>query len=126
VPDASTETILLVEDEPAVRRLALHVLRMQGYAVLEAADGAEGLRLAEAHAGPIHLLVADVIMPGMGGGTLAEKLVARRPGLKVLFTSGYPEDAVARHGIPQDRLVFLQKPFTPTALAQRVREVLGP
>jgi two-component system cell cycle sensor histidine kinase/response regulator CckA len=123
--DTDTPTILLVEDEPAVRGLARHVLLMHGYAVLEAGNGVEALRLAEAHTGPIHLLIADVIMPAMGGAPLAERLVADRPGLKVLFTSGYPGEAVVEHGVPQAEVVFLQKPFTPTSLAQKVREVLG-
>jgi two-component system, cell cycle sensor histidine kinase and response regulator CckA len=124
VPPIDSETILLVEDEPAVRGLARQILRMHGYAVLEAADGVEALRLAEAHPGPIHLLIADVIMPAMGGGPLAEKLVACRPGTKVLFTSGYPDDAVVQHGVPEGQVAFLQKPFTPTGLARKVREVL--
>jgi CheY-like chemotaxis protein len=124
VPDTNSETILLVEDEPAVRGLARQILRMHGYAVLEAADGVAALRVADEHAGPIDLLIADVIMPAMGGGPLAEKLVARRPETKVLFTSGYPDDAVVQHGIPRTQVGFLQKPFTPTSLAQKVRAVL--
>jgi two-component system, cell cycle sensor histidine kinase and response regulator CckA len=125
VPDTNSETILLVEDEPAVRGLARQILRMHGYVVLEAADGVEALRLADAQAGPIDLLITDVIMPAMGGVPLAERLVARRPETKVLFTSGYPEDAVVQHGIPRTLVAFLQKPFTPAGLAQKVREVLG-
>jgi PAS domain S-box-containing protein len=119
-----SETILLVEDEGAVRKLALRTLEMAGYTVLEAAHGGEGVRVAEQHQGPIHLLVSDVVMPEMGGCLLAERLAATRPGMKVLFLSGYTDDAMVRHGVLSSEINFLQKPFSPDALARKVREVL--
>ncbi len=119
-----SETVLLVEDEDAVRALAGHVLRSCGYAVLEAADGRQAVQVAEKHRGPIDLLVSDVVMPHLGGRQLAERLVAGRPGLKVLFLSGYTDDAVVRHGVLGADYAFLQKPFTTAGLAQKVREVL--
>lgn len=118
-----TETILLVEDEPAVRALDRRVLESCGYEVLEAADGLEAVRLVGRHEGPLHLLVSDVVMPHLGGGQLAEQLHAMNPRLKVLFVSGYTNDEVVRHGVGSE-YDFLQKPFTPTALAHKVREVL--
>jgi two-component system, cell cycle sensor histidine kinase and response regulator CckA len=120
-----SETVLLVEDEDAVRSLARHVLRSCGYTVLEADDGQRAVQLVEDHRGPIDLVVSDVVMPYLGGRQLVERLAALRPGLKVLFMSGYTDDAVVRHGVLATDYAFLQKPFTPTALAQRVREVLG-
>jgi CheY-like chemotaxis protein len=119
-----TETVLLVEDEPAVRALAARVLRQKGYAVLEAGGGREAVAAARAHRGRVHLLVTDVVMPGQGGRALAEALRADNPELRVLFVSGYTDDAMVRHGILADRVHFLQKPFTPAALAAKVREVL--
>ena len=118
------ETVLLVEDEDAVRALARHVLTSCGYTILEAADGREAVRVAEQHAGRIDLVVSDVVMPYLGGRQLVERLGAVKPGLKVLFLSGYTADAVVRHGVLEAEYAFLQKPFTPTALAQKVREVL--
>jgi CheY-like chemotaxis protein len=119
-----TETLLLVEDEEGVRTLAAYVLRDCGYEVLEARHGEEALRVAANHDGPIGLLVTDVVMPHLGGRELAERLKACRPETRVLFLSGYTDDAIVRHGILEAEVAFLQKPFTTTALARKVREVL--
>jgi CheY-like chemotaxis protein len=118
------ETILLVEDEARVRDLARLVLQRQGYTVLEAADGQEALRLAAGHSGPIHLLLTDVVMPGMSGMALAEGLGQTHPDLKILFTSGYTDIAIAHQGVLEPGVAFLQKPFSPLALARKVRAVL--
>jgi CheY-like chemotaxis protein len=119
-----TETILLVEDEPAVRSTTRLLLRRSGYTVLEAGNGCEAVAIFKAHPGPIHLLLTDVVMPKMGGRELAERLTAACPGLRVLFVSGYTSDAVFRHGVQENYVHFLPKPFTPTSLAQKVRDVL--
>lgn len=118
-----TETVLLVEDEPHVRAVACRVLERAGYAVLVAADPLDALRIA-GEAGPIDLLLTDVVMPHMNGRELAERIRAVRPGLRVLFTSGYTDDAILRHGVLDEGVPFLQKPITPSALARRVRETL--
>ena len=123
-PPRGTETVLLAEDDAGVRALTRHVLAGCGYAVLEAADGEEAVRVAAAHAGPIDLLVTDVVMPGAGGRPTAELVAARHPGVRVLFVSGYTDDAVIRHGVLREGVDFLQKPFSPVALAAKVREVL--
>ncbi|MFI5182593.1 MAG: PAS domain S-box protein [Thermoanaerobaculia bacterium] len=118
------ETILVVEDEAAVRRIAVSVLSSRGYTVLEAGSAIDGLDLAERHPERIDLLLTDVIMPGVSGHEMAERLVARRPGLKVLFMSGYVDDAIASHGVLEPGIHLLKKPFTPSSLAREVRSVL--
>ena len=119
-----TETILLAEDEAAVRNLARRVLEKHGYKLLLAATGRDGVQVAEQHAAPIDLLVTDVVMPEMGGRELAQRLTARQPGLKVLFLSGYTDDAIVHHGVLDAGVAFLQKPFKPDDLVRKIREVL--
>src|SRR5262249_8529315 len=123
-PGRGTETVLVAEDEDGLRMLVRTVLERYGYTVLEASDGTEALRCCERHAGPIHLLAADVVMPGPSGRELLERATALRPGLRVLFLSGYTEEAIARHGVVTTGLPFLHKPFTPDTLVRKVREVL--
>lgn len=119
------ETILLVEDEPLVRDLAHRFLTEHGYTILEAADGEEALRAAQEHAGKrIHLLLTDVVMPQMGGKELADRLRRLRPSIKVLYTSGYTDEAIVHHGVLDPGTHFLQKPFSPKTLLHKVREVL--
>jgi PAS domain S-box-containing protein len=122
-----TETILLVEDEGPVRLLARDALTLSGYRVLEAANGGDAVRVYREHVaggGPLDLVVSDVVMPGVGARELTEFLRREHPGLKLLFMSGYTEDAVLQHGILSGAVPFIQKPFTPLALVRRVREVL--
>jgi two-component system cell cycle sensor histidine kinase/response regulator CckA len=119
-----TETVLLVEDEDAVRAVARHVLERHGYAVIEAARPEDALALAEGTQA-VDLLLTDIVMPGLGGRALAAQFTARRPGTRVLFMSGYPAAAIDRHQMLERGLAFLQKPFSAVALAQKVREVLG-
>jgi PAS domain S-box-containing protein len=121
-----SETVLLTEDEDGVRTFVGLALEAQGYTVLEARDGEGALALCRGHPGPIHLLITDVVMPRMSGRELADRAAALRPGLKVLFVSGYTDDAVVRHGLLTEGVAFLQKPFTPAVLARKVRQVLGP
>jgi signal transduction histidine kinase len=123
-PPRGSETILLVEDEEMVRNLEREVLEAQGYRVLEARNARHALELAQEHAGAIHLLVTDVVMPELSGRELAEQLVALRPDSKVLYTSGYADDAIVRHGVLEPGIAFLPKPLTPASLAHKVREVL--
>ena len=123
---AGGTTILVVEDEPLVRRLVCSGLREAGYVVLEAQNGAEARRLSAAHSGSIEVLVTDVVMPGEGGVELATHLVATRPDLRVLYISGYTEDAILPHGVPTDGASFLQKPFTSAALQARIHGLLHP
>ena len=118
------ETILLVEDEAPVRTLARRVLEKNGYRILEAEDPAAALALVERHDGPIDLLFTDVVMPGMSGGELAERLRATRPDLPTLFTSGYTEDEVVRRGVSAGEAAFMEKPFTPDELLRQIRQVL--
>ncbi len=119
-----SETVLVVEDVAAVRAVTRQMLERQGYCVLEAANGATALSLARQHQSAIHLLVTDVVMPEVSGRELADQLVQLRPDMKVLFMSGYTDDAVVRHGILQEGIAYLQKPFTPDTLARKVRAVL--
>jgi signal transduction histidine kinase/ActR/RegA family two-component response regulator len=119
------ETVFLVEDESSVRDLAARILRDQGYTVFEAGDGTEALQMVEANRTPrIDLLLTDVIMPRKGGRELAEKLKSVYPEVRVIFTSGYPDDAIAHQGMPGNGIAFLPKPFTSTSLCRKVREVL--
>jgi PAS domain S-box-containing protein len=123
-PEQGGETILLVEDEPNLRGLTEQYLRNQGYTVLEAADGAAAIQVSNAHPGPIHLLLTDVIMPGMNGRELAQRISSLRPEAKVLYMSGYTENAIGHNGTLDEGITLLQKPFTLPALKAKVREVL--
>ncbi|HVW83113.1 MAG TPA: ATP-binding protein, partial [Bryobacteraceae bacterium] len=118
------ETILLVEDNHALRALTSDILRSHGYFVLEAVDGVNGIRLAQGYQDRIDLLATDIVMPGLGGRQLAEQLSAVHPETKVLYLSGHTDDAVARHGVVQDAVQFLEKPFAPEVLALKIRGVL--
>ena len=122
---AATETLLVVENEAAIKALVQMALERHGYVVLTAESGGEALRLAAAHTGPIDLLITDVVMPDLRGPELARRLVAERPDLITLFMSGYMDDALGLDTsalpVPVD---FIQKPFSPSALAARVRELL--
>ena len=123
-PVEGTETVLLAEDEQLVRSLARKVLEQAGYTVLVAAGGPEALQVAALYDGPIHLLLTDVVMPEMSGRELMHRLTLVRPSLRVLYMTGYSDEAVARHGLLDPGTGFMQKPFTPEALARKVREVL--
>jgi nitrogen-specific signal transduction histidine kinase/CheY-like chemotaxis protein len=119
-----SETVLLAEDDAELRGLASEILRGHGYTVLEATNGVEGAGVAEGHAGPIHALVTDVVMPRMGGRELAEALRSAHPETKVVYMSGYTDNAIMHHGVLEPGIVLLEKPFTPDALLGKVREVL--
>jgi len=120
-----TETLLVVEDEPAVRHLACDVLRAQGYEALSATNGQDGLHVARQHKGvAISLVITDVIMPRMGGKVMAEWLKSSFPGIKILYTSGYTDDAITHHGVLDPGVDFLPKPYTPASLAHKVRTML--
>jgi two-component system cell cycle sensor histidine kinase/response regulator CckA len=123
-PPKGTETVLVVEDEPMVLRLSKTLLQRLGYEVLAASTPGEAVHLVAQHAGTIHLLLTDVVMPEMNGKELAERLVTLRPALKCLFVSGYPADAITLRGVLNSGVHFLQKPFSSTELAAKVREVL--
>jgi len=119
-----TETVLLVEDEVTVRETASWILESLGYKVLSASNGAEAIRIARSHEGEIHLLFTDVVMPGMSGRELAGQLQAWSPALRVIYTSGYTDDAIVRHGVLHEDFAFLHKPFSRATLAHKVRDVL--
>jgi CheY-like chemotaxis protein len=119
-----SETILLVEDEEGLRKLARLILELHGYKVLEARNGIEAIDVEKKHGGPIDLLVTDVVMPEMSGSQLVQVLQPRQPRMKVLYTSGYPNDAIVRHGLSLARDPFLPKPFSAVSLPQKIREIL--
>jgi CheY-like chemotaxis protein len=119
-----SETVLLAEDDSSVRRLAKLLLERSGYRVMEAGDSQQAVQVASEYPERIHLLLSDVIMPDMGGAPLIDQLRETRPDLRVLYMSGYTDDAIVHHGVLDEGTAFLQKPFTPLALAKKVREVL--
>jgi CheY-like chemotaxis protein len=121
---ARGKTILLVEDAARVREVVREILETTGYDVLVARHGAEALQISNAFEGPIHLMVTDVVMPQMSGRELAQHLAALRPDMRVLYMSGYTDDAIVRHGVLDSGIAFIAKPFTPDALAIKVRQVL--
>ena len=118
------ETIFVVEDDEGLRRLARRALESSGYRLLEAGNPREAVQTASEYAGPIHLLLSDVVMPESEGAPLIDRLTAVRPGLRVLYMSGYPDETIVHHGVLEEGVPFLQKPFTPQALARKVRDVL--
>jgi CheY-like chemotaxis protein len=118
------ETILIVEDDEAVRKLAVRVLEKQGYTALEARQGEEALNIFQQCNQPIHLILVDVVMPGLSGRQLIETLKQMRQDFKVLYMSGYTDNAIVHHGVLEKGMNFIQKPFTYDGLARKVREVL--
>jgi two-component system cell cycle sensor histidine kinase/response regulator CckA len=123
-PCGGSETILLVEDEEVVRGLARRILEQAGYSVVEASKGDEALRFCAEHAAEVNLLLTDVVMPEMSGKELADRLKSQYPELKMVFMSGYTDEAIVHHGVLDSSVEFIQKPFTPSALIRKVREVL--
>ena len=123
-PLRGTETVLLVEDEEAVREVAAQQLESLGYRVLACASPREALTVAAGHAGPLHLLFTDVIMPGMNGRELASRLCETRRELRVLYTTGYGEDVISRHGVLEEGVLLLEKPYSLPVLARQVRRAL--
>jgi CheY-like chemotaxis protein len=121
-----SETVLLVEDEPEVRHLVAEILRSYGYAVLEPTDAAEAVRLAREHPGRIDLLLTDIVMPLMSGPEVARAVLEARPESRVLFMSGYPGSAIGERGRLTGDAALIAKPFTASALAAKLRDVLGP
>jgi len=119
-----TGTILLVEDEKAVRELTLKMLQRMGYTVMPAASGEEATEMSRSFPGKISLLVTDVVMPGMSGRQLADTLVKTRPGMRVLYLSGYTENTVEHHGVLDPGVDFLPKPFSREVLARKIRKIL--
>jgi DNA-binding NtrC family response regulator len=119
-----SETILVVEDDEMVRTLVRETLHREGYRILDAPGPIEARKIAEGHKGLIQLMITDVVMPKINGKDLAEQLARRRPDMKVLYMSGYTDNAVLNNGILEKEVAFLQKPFTPASLSEKVREVL--
>ena len=124
-PKGKEETVLVVEDESEILRMTTDMLKLQGYRTIAASSPEEALKAAEQHPGEIDLLLTDVVMPGMNGRALAERLLAARPGLKCLYMSGYTADAISQHGVLDPDVNYIQKPFNMKALARKVREVLS-
>ena len=118
------ETILIVEDFEEVRQLAVQVLERQGYKILEAANGNATLEVCKRHKGQIHLMMTDVVMPGMSGRELADRIKSMHPEMKVLYTSGHADDTIVHYGVLRDGVNYIQKPFTMEGLARKVREAL--
>ena len=123
-PQRGTETILLAEDSESLREIAREYMESLGYTVLEARSGKEALKRSCEFEGEIHLFLTDVVMPELNGRELADEVLSKRPGIKVLFSSGYTDDAVVRHGVLEPNVAFLQKPYRPKAFARKIREVL--
>src|SRR4051795_3458314 len=122
--ESGSETILLVEDEPVVRHLVAEILEASGYTVLQAGEGPSALELLRRHGGTLHLVVTDVVMPGMSGPEVAQAVTSMRPGTQVLYTSGYTDSQIDHHGVLEPGIAFLQKPFTSDDLTRKVRSVL--
>ena len=126
-PSTGTETVLVTEDQQEVRSVIAATLRRQGYSVLLAPDADDAMAVSRNHSGPIHLLLSDVVLPGLSGRDLARRLLAERPDVRVLYMSGYTDDAIVHHGVLEAGLAFIQKPFTGDALLRKTRDVLdGP
>jgi two-component system cell cycle sensor histidine kinase/response regulator CckA len=121
---SGTETLLIVENEAAIRNLLQMALRKNGYTVLAAESGREALDLVSTHSGPIHLLITDVMMPDIDGPELVRRLSAIRPETRTLFMSGYMDDALGEQGVLLSSVNFIQKPFSPSTIAQKVRDIL--
>jgi two-component system cell cycle sensor histidine kinase/response regulator CckA len=127
-PSASGDmvTVLLVEDEESLRELIREILQANGYEVLEAEDPPKAIEIAERHQGAIHLLLTDILMPGMNGRVLAQRVRERRPAIRVLYMSGHTEDSVAQNGLVEPGALMISKPFTQESLARKLREALAP
>lgn len=123
-PPGGTETVVLVEDDAEVQALTKEILEACGYTVLPARRPGDAIQLVQGYEGPIDLLLTDVVMPHMSGRRLSEHLLQLRSTMRVLFMSGYTDDAISHHGVLDSGIPFLQKPFTPDALARKIREVL--